>query len=129
MLQSSEVRVSGDLVGRRVGELRRGEANLVVRGVEHGEVALEEAEPVNEVEALARLRADVAHDEEDLVTLATNERVERALETTASTLVLEYGSSETHRPDLSVGSELVRVAADVEEQALQAGILRGGDLQ
>ena len=92
MLQSFEVRVSGDLVGRRVSELRRGEANLVVRGVEHGEVALEEAEAVNKVEALARLRADVAHDEEDLVTLATNERVERALETTASALMLKDGS-------------------------------------
>ena len=92
MLQSFEVRVSGDLVGRRVSELRRGEANLVVRGVEHGEVALEEAEAVNKVEALARLRADVAHDEEDLVTLATDERVERALKMTVSALMLKDGS-------------------------------------
>lgn len=67
------------LVGGRVRELRRGKADLVVRSVEHREVALKEAEPVDEVQALARLRTDVADDEVDLVALAADKRVQGTL--------------------------------------------------
>ena len=64
------------LVGRGIRELRRREANLRVGDVVHVVEPLEERVAVNEVEALARVRAEVGGDEVDGVGIATNRSVE-----------------------------------------------------
>ena len=64
------------LVGRGVRELRSREANLRVGDVVDVVEPLEERVAVDEVEALARVRAEVGGDEVDGVGVATNRSVE-----------------------------------------------------
>ena len=67
---------SNNLVSGRVRELRGGEADLAVRDVEHVVEPLEEGEAVDEVQALAAVRAEVARDEVDGAVIAANGSVE-----------------------------------------------------
>ena len=63
-------------IGSRVREWSRRQAKLIVRGVVHGVEPLEERVAVDEVKALARVRAEVGGDEVDGVGVATNRSVE-----------------------------------------------------
>ena len=67
---------SNNLVGGCVRELRGGEADLAVRDVEHVVEPLEEGEAVDEVQALAAVRAEVDRDEVDGAIVAADGSVE-----------------------------------------------------
>ena len=98
------------LVRSRGRERSRREADTAVRAVEDGVEALQERQAVDEVEALARVRAEVGDDQVDAVLVAADGRVELQLWSHVSTLTKGI-EEETYRagPDLGVRSELVGV--------------------
>ena len=122
-------------VGGGIGEGRGREADLGVGDVVNVVEPFEERVAVDEVEALARVRAEVGRDEVDAVGIAADRSVEledgrvsqrrqdrlRARETGKKT----YGT----RPDLRVRRELVGGVTDVEEQALEVRELVRGELE
>ena len=119
------------LVGRRGRELGGGKAEAAVGGVKDGVEALQERLAVDEVEALARVAAEVADDEVYIPRAAADERVEGALQRAVSVRLRRtaQGDWATHRPDLRVGRERVDRAADLEVQVLEAVELRGREAQ
>ncbi len=64
-------------VGKRIREGRRRKADLLVGRVEHGIEPLQEREPVDEIEPLALVVADVPDDQIHIVRRAADVRVER----------------------------------------------------
>lgn len=68
------------LVACRGREGGVGKADAAVRGIKHGVEALEPSLAVDEVEALAAVRADVADDEVDAVRVSADRGVESTLE-------------------------------------------------
>ena len=89
--------------------LGRRKANTRVGRVEDGVETLEERVPVDEVEALAGVAADIAHDEVDVVGGAADRAIQRA------------------RPDLGVRREAVARLRNTQMSAGRGGWRRGDE--